>query len=115
MKNNIFERPWGNYEIILKSDKYQIKRIMVLKNQKLSLQSHKMRDEHWVMVIGTGTVNINDNVFTLKENEHIFIPKGSKHRMSNDTENDIVFIEIQYGGYLEEDDIIRYEDIYGRA
>lgn len=115
MKNNIFERPWGSYEIILKSDKYQIKRIMVLKNQKLSLQSHKMRDEHWVMVIGTGTVNINDNVFTLKENEHIFIPKGSKHRMSNDTENDIVFIEIQYGDYLEEDDIIRYEDIYGRA
>ncbi len=115
MKNNIFERPWGNYEIILKSDKYQIKRIMVLKNQKLSLQSHKMRDEHWVMVIGTGTVNINDNVFTLKENEHIFIPKGSKHRMSNDAENDIVFIEIQYGDYLEEDDIIRYKDIYGRA
>ena len=115
MKNNIFERPWGSYEIILKSDKYQIKRIMVLKNQKLSLQSHKMRDEHWVMVIGTGTVNINDNVFTLKENEHIFIPKGSKHRMSNNTENDIVFIEIQYGDYLEEDDIIRYEDIYGRA
>ena len=115
MTNNIFERPWGNYEIILKSDKYQIKRIMVLKNQKLSLQSHKMRDEHWVMVVGTGTVNINDNVFTLKENEHIFIPKGSKHRMSNDTENDIVFIEIQYGDYLEEDDIIRYKDIYGRA
>lgn len=115
MKNNIFERPWGSYEIILKSDKYQIKRIMVLKNQKLSLQSHKMRDEHWVMVIGTGTVNINDNVFTLKENKHIFIPKGSKHKMSNDTENDIVFIEIQYGDYLEEDDIIRYEDIYGRA
>ncbi len=115
MKNNIFERLWGSYEIILKSDKYQIKRIMVLKNQKLSLQSHKMRDEHWVMVIGTGTVNINDNVFTLKENEHIFIPKGSKHRMSNNTENDIVFIEIQYGDYLEEDDIIRYEDIYGRA
>lgn len=115
MKNNIFERPWGSYEIILKSDKYQIKRIMVLKNQKLSLQSHKMRDEHWVMVVGTGTVNINDNVFTLKENEHIFIPKGSKHRISNDTENDIVFIEVQYGDYLEEDDIIRYEDIYGRA
>ena len=115
MKNNIFERLWGSYEIILKSDKYQIKRIMVLKNQKLSLQSHKMRDEHWVMVVGTGTVNINDNVFTLKENEHIFIPKGSKHRISNDTENDIVFIEVQYGDYLEEDDIIRYEDIYGRA
>lgn len=115
MKNNLFNRPWGTFEIILKSDKYQVKRIIVFKKSKLSLQSHKMRDEHWIIVSGYGSVDFDCDNFLLKENEHIFIPKNTKHRISNDTDKDLVFIEIQYGSYLEEDDITRYEDDYGRT
>ena len=114
-ENNFTTRPWGSFEVILKSEKYQVKRIVVSKKSKLSLQSHKMRDEHWVVVSGTGIADLDDDKITLKENEHIFIPRNTKHRMSNNTDEDLVFIEVQYGDYLGEDDIIRYEDIYGRA
>ena len=113
--NSLTTRPWGTFEVILKSEKYQLKRIVVSKKSKLSLQSHKMRDEHWIVVSGTGIADLANNKITLKENEHIFIPKNTKHRMSNNTDKDLVFIEVQYGDYLGEDDIIRYEDIYGRA
>lgn len=114
-ENNLTVRPWGSFEVILKSEKYQLKRIVVSKKSKLSLQSHKMRDEHWIIVSGKGNVDLNDDKILLKENEHIFIPRNTKHRMSNDTDDNLVFIEVQYGDYLGEDDIIRYEDIYGRA
>lgn len=115
MKNNLFNRPWGTFEIILKSGKYQVKKITIFKKEKLSLHSHSRRDEHWIVVSGEGTIEFNNDNFFLRENDYLFIPRYSKHRISNDTDKDLVFIEIQYGNYLEEDDIIRYEDAYGRA
>lgn len=111
----IVNKPWGTFEIILKSGKYQVKKITVFKKEKLSLQSHDRREEHWIVVSGEGTVELDYDTFSLRANEHTFIPRNSRHRISNDTDNDLVFIEIQYGNYLEEDDIIRYEDAYGRA
>lgn len=111
----IFERPWGTYQVIMKGETYQVKRIVVYPNSQLSLQSHSKRSEHWVIVEGQGTVTLGEKQFVLKKDDSIYIPVNMKHRMSNFTNEEIVFIEIQNGDYLGEDDIVRYEDIYGRV
>lgn len=110
----IVERPWGTYQTIVRGDDYQVKRIIVYPNSQLSLQSHNHRSEHWVIVEGEGTITLGDKEIKLKKDEGVYIPVKEKHRMSNFTNKNVVFIEVQNGDYLGEDDIIRYEDIYGR-
>lgn len=107
-------RPWGWYEIILNKNNFKVKKIFVNSNSSISLQSHKYRSEHWVVVEGQARVTLNENVIRLKKGESIFIPKGAKHRLENVTKNKLQIIEVQIGKYLEEDDITRYEDNYGR-
>jgi mannose-1-phosphate guanylyltransferase/mannose-6-phosphate isomerase len=108
-------RPWGWYETISLSDRYQVKRIYVKPGQKLSLQMHHHRAEHWTVVKGTAQVTCDDKVFLLGEDQSTYIPLGSKHRLENLGKMPLELIEVQSGAYLGEDDIVRFEDIYGRA
>ncbi len=108
-------RPWGWYDSIANAPGFQVKRIGVNPGQKLSLQMHHKRAEHWIVVRGTAKVTIDDKVFDLSENQSCFIPLGSKHRLENTTKEPIELIEVQCGSYLGEDDIVRFDDIYGRA
>ena len=110
----IYERPWGYYRTIEQKGNYQIKFISVKPRKRLSLQYHFKRDEHWTIIKGTGTIQLNDKSIELGVNGTIFIPKESKHRITNNTNEFVDFIEIQIGDYLGEDDIIRIEDDYGR-
>jgi mannose-6-phosphate isomerase-like protein (cupin superfamily) len=113
--NQIFERPWGMFEIFVTAKNYQVKRLTVYPKGKLSLQSHNHRSEHWVVVHGTAKVTNGENSLTLAENESTFIPVGHKHRLENPGKDNLEIIEVQTGDYLGEDDIIRYEDIYDRT
>ncbi|MGH8441710.1 MAG: mannose-1-phosphate guanylyltransferase/mannose-6-phosphate isomerase [Nevskiaceae bacterium] len=108
-------RPWGWYDSIAHGERFQVKRIGVKPGQKLSLQMHHKRAEHWIVVKGTARVTCDDKVFDLGENESTFIPLGSKHRLENQTTEPLEIIEVQSGSYLGEDDIVRFDDIYGRA
>lgn len=108
-------KPWGSYKILDESENFKVKRITVLSNAQLSLQLHNHRSEHWIIVKGEGEVTIDDNLINVSSNERIFIPKGSKHRIKNTGNETLVFIEVQYGDNLDEDDIVRFEDIYGRC
>ena len=107
-------RPWGWFESLIVTEQFQVKRIHVNPGAALSLQSHKYRSEHWVVVKGTATVTVNDDVFDLGESQSVYIPQGAIHRMENKTDHSMVLIEVQTGTYLGEDDIVRYEDIYSR-
>ncbi len=107
-------RPWGNYTSIAKGENWQVKKITVSSKQSLSLQMHNHRTEHWVVVHGTALVEINGEKKILNRNESTFIPKDSRHRLSNPGDSLLVMIEVQSGNYLGEDDIIRFDDIYGR-
>lgn len=108
-------RPWGNYQSLDSGARYQVKRIVVKKGGRLSLQYHNHRAEHWVVVRGTAKVTIGDQVKTLHENESIYIPIGMPHRLENPGKIDLELIEVQTGSYLGEDDIIRIEDDYRRS
>ena len=108
-------RPWGSYEGIDTGDNFQVKHITVNPGAKLSLQMHHKRAEHWIVVSGTAQVTCGDKVFTMNENEATFIPLGSKHRLENFGPEPLHLIEVQSGCYLGEDDIVRFEDSYGRA
>ncbi len=107
-------RPWGYYEALNKSDRYHVKHIVVKPGAKLSLQMHHRRSEHWVIIKGTALVTRGDEQFTLAENQSIYIPAEVKHRIENQLSTPLHFIEVQTGHYFGEDDIIRFEDIYGR-
>jgi mannose-1-phosphate guanylyltransferase/mannose-6-phosphate isomerase len=108
-------RPWGWYEGLDRGDRFQVKRIMVKPGAQLSLQSHFHRAEHWIVVLGTLQVTIDDEVKLLSENESTYIPIGARHRLSNPGRIPAYLIEVQSGAYLGEDDIVRYEDLYGRT
>lgn len=108
-------RPWGWFESLVMSDRYQVKRLCIYPGKRLSLQSHKYRSEHWVVTEGKATVEINDKVFNLESNQSCYIECGEKHRLTNDTREQLIIIEIQTGSYLGEDDIIRYEDDFQRC
>ncbi len=113
--NMIYQKPWGSYEIITLSNDYQVKRIVVKPEQKLSLQSHKHREEHWIIVGGEGLVQLEETFKPVKVGSSVIIPKDAKHRIENShSSENLIFIEVQIGSYLGEDDIVRYEDIYGR-
>lgn len=108
-------RPWGTYEILSEGKHYKTKKITVNPGEKLSLQSHRFRSEHWVVIKGKARVTKNQSQFELKKNETTFIEKGCKHSIENPNKGILEFIEIQTGDYFGEDDIKRYEDIYGRV
>ncbi|WP_022978431.1 mannose-1-phosphate guanylyltransferase/mannose-6-phosphate isomerase [Nevskia ramosa] len=108
-------RPWGWYETISLSDRFQVKRILVKPGEKLSLQMHHHRAEHWVVVKGTARVTNGDKVFLLGEDESTYIPLGHSHRLENPGKVHLELIEVQSGSYLGEDDIVRFEDVYGRT
>ena len=107
-------RPWGSYDGIDSGDRFQVKRIIVKPGAALSLQMHHHRAEHWIVVKGTARVTCGDKVFLLAENESTYIPLGSQHRLENPGRQPLELIEVQSGGYLGEDDIVRFEDVYGR-
>jgi len=107
-------RPWGYYESIDAGERFQVKRIMVKPGEALSLQMHHHRAEHWVVVSGTAKVTRNDEQILLAENESAYIPVGAKHRLENPGKMPLYLIEVQSGGYLGEDDIVRFEDRYKR-
>lgn len=107
-------RPWGSYESLGVGDNYQVKHIVVKPGAALSLQKHHHRAEHWTVIKGTGVVVCDDKEFELGVNESTFIPLGSKHRLSNPGDEPVEIVEVQVGDYLGEDDIVRFEDRYGR-
>ncbi|WP_149194906.1 mannose-1-phosphate guanylyltransferase/mannose-6-phosphate isomerase [Luteimonas suaedae] len=108
-------RPWGSYDSIDADDGFQVKRIKVKPGGRLSLQSHKHRAEHWIVVRGVARVTRDNDVFDLYANQSTYIPLGAKHRLENPGAETLELIEVQSGGYLGEDDIVRYEDVYGRS
>jgi mannose-1-phosphate guanylyltransferase/mannose-6-phosphate isomerase len=108
-------RPWGWFESLVNMPSYQVKRLHVYPGAALSMQSHKHRSEHWVVVSGTASVIRDDEAMTLVTNESVYIHVGQKHRLANETDSPLTVIEVQTGGYLGEDDIVRYEDIYSRT
>ena len=107
-------RPWGSYEGLTEEAGFQVKRIIVKPGASLSLQLHHKRAEHWIVVRGTATVTRGEEVFELQENQSTFIPVETKHRLENRTNEPVTLIEVQCGSYLGEDDIVRFEDFYGR-
>lgn len=108
-------RPWGHYESVDGGDRFQVKRIVVAPGGKLSLQKHHHRAEHWIVVRGTAEVTVGEKVQTVHENESIYIPIGSVHRLANPGRIALELIEVQTGSYLGEDDIIRLDDVYRRT
>ena len=109
------ERPWGWYEVIDQGDRFKVKNIEVKPDWSLSLQQHHHRTEHWIVVSGTALVQLNDAKQLLAENQSTYIPLGCKHRLSNPGKIPLKIIEVQSGSYLEEDDIVRFNDNYGRT
>jgi len=108
-------RPWGYFDSIDYGSGFRVKRILVTPGAKISLQKHKYRSEHWIIVKGTATITCGDKVFKLEENQSTYIPNGEIHRLENKEKNSLEIIEIQTGNYLGEDDITRLEDDYNRA
>ena len=108
-------RPWGFYNSVVEEPRWQVKQIFVKPGEQLSLQMHHHRSEHWIVVKGTAKVEINHNESILAENQSIYIPLGTKHRLTNPGKIPLIIIEVQSGSYVGEDDIIRFEDNYGRT
>ncbi len=108
-------RPWGYFDTLIKENNFHVKRICVNPKQRLSLQSHERRSEHWVVVKGVANVHLDGQDVCVEENQSIYIPRQKKHRIENRSDELLIIIEVQTGGYLEEDDIIRYEDDYSRS
>jgi mannose-1-phosphate guanylyltransferase/mannose-6-phosphate isomerase len=113
--HRVVHRPWGNYDSLEAGERFQVKRIVVKPGASLSLQKHHHRAEHWIVVSGTAEVTCDDKVFLLGENQSTYIPLGSKHRLRNPGKVALELIEVQSGSYLGEDDIVRFDDVYGRA
>lgn len=108
-------RPWGSYETLVLGNRFQVKQIVVNPGSSLSLQMHHHRAEHWVVVSGTAEVQVSETVKLLTEDQSIYIPIGATHRLTNPGKLPLTLIEVQSGGYLGEDDIVRFEDVYGRS
>lgn len=109
------QRPWGWYEMVSESPHHKIKRIGVLPGQRISLQKHHQRAEHWVVVQGTARVTLDERIFDLAVGQHCDIALGQVHRLANITSDPLEIIEVQFGTYLGEDDIVRLGDDYGRG
>lgn len=113
--NMVGYRPWGKYEVLIDEKNHKVKKITVFPGAALSLQSHERRAEHWVVVKGIAKVVNGENLLTLHENESTYISAKAKHQLSNPGSDNLEIIEVQTGDYLEEDDIVRYDDAYGRV
>ena len=113
-KHKKIYRPWGYYLSVVEDSRWQVKKIQVKPGEKLSLQMHHHRSEHWIVVSGTADVQIEDKKLVLTENQSVYIPLGSRHRLSNPGKIPLILIEVQSGSYVGEDDIVRFEDKYGR-
>lgn len=113
--HRVVRRPWGMYDSLESGDRFQVKRIVVKPGAALSLQMHHHRAEHWIVVKGVAEVTCDDKVFLLAENQSTYLPLGSKHRLRNPGKVPVELIEVQSGSYLGEDDIVRYDDVYGRT
>jgi mannose-1-phosphate guanylyltransferase/mannose-6-phosphate isomerase len=113
--HRVVRRPWGMYDSLESGDRFQVKRIVVKPGAALSLQMHHHRAEHWIVVKGVAEVTCDDRVFLLAENQSTYLPLGSRHRLRNPGKVPVELIEVQSGSYLGEDDIVRFDDVYGRA
>jgi mannose-6-phosphate isomerase len=112
----IEERPWGSFEVLADAESHsKVKYLTVRPGRRLSYQSHAHRAEHWFVVQGTAEVTIDDVTRLVRTGESIDVPKGAKHRCANPGDVDLVFVEVQQGDYFGEDDIVRYEDDFGRV
>ena len=107
-------RPWGRYEVLLDSPECKVKRIIVQPNHRTSYQRHVKREEFWTIIKGTATITLNDQIIELQPGDQIHIPLNAKHRIANQKNTPLIFIEIQRGSYFGEDDIVRIEDDYNR-
>lgn len=107
-------RPWGAFYVLDEGPGFKVKRIVVTPGGRLSLQSHRHRAEHWVVVSGEATVTVGEAVLTLTRGDSVDIALGERHRLENFGRTDVEVVEVQFGDYLGEDDIIRYEDVYAR-
>ena len=110
----IVHRPWGGYRVLEETATHKVKRIWVQVGEVLSLQSHERRDEHWIVVKGNAQVTLGSEIHHLEANDAVFIPRRTLHRIANPGPDTLEFIEVQIGSYFGEDDIVRYEDKYGR-
>ena len=109
-------RPWGSYEVLSdEASNWNVKQLTVLPGRRLSYQSHEHRAEHWTVVQGTAEVLLDGETYLLEVGTGIVVPKGAKHRCGNPGTEDLIFVEVQVGDYFGEDDIVRYEDDFGRA
>jgi mannose-1-phosphate guanylyltransferase / mannose-6-phosphate isomerase len=115
LEHEIFNRPWGFYKSTILSSHAQAKVITIFPNSELSLQEHKKREEHWVIIKGKGKAVLGESLINLYPGKYVYIPKGCKHQVINDSDENIIFSEVQLGDYFGEDDIIRYSDKYGRV
>ncbi len=108
-------RPWGSFHVLDEGHGFKVKRIVVKEGGRLSLQSHKHRAEHWTVVDGTATITVDTKVVAMTRGQAVDVPLGAKHRLENLHKGEVTLIEVQFGDYLGEDDIIRYDDAYARA
>jgi mannose-6-phosphate isomerase len=108
-------RPWGVFFVLEEGPGFKVKRIVVKPQGRLSLQSHKHRSEHWTVVAGEATVTVGESVSTLTRGQSVDIRRGDRHRLENFGETDVEVIEVEFGDYLGEDDIVRYADVYQRV
>lgn len=111
---NSINSPWGINTTLLKNDNYKLKILNILPNEKISLQKHLHRSEHWIVLSGIATIVIENEIYDIKEGQYQFVPQGKKHRIENNSDICLQIFEIQFGNILEESDIIRYEDKYHR-
>ncbi len=114
LDHEFVEKPWGWYKVLIETDKYKVKELLVKPGHLLSYQTHKRRAEHWFIAKGEAYAIIDDKKIELMAGESVDIPVETKHRIGNNSKDDMVFIEVQTGNYFGEDDIIRIEDNYGR-
>ena len=115
LNHKLVHRPWGSYRAIMEGRRFQVKQIVVNPGGVLSLQTHRHRAEHWIVVEGTAKVTRGDETFPLHENQSTYIPLGARHRLENPGKSPLRLIEVQSGEYLGEDDIVRLQDAYGRS
>jgi mannose-6-phosphate isomerase len=108
-------RPWGSFHVLDEKPGFKVKRIVVKEGGRLSLQSHKHRSEHWTVVEGTATITVGEKVVAMTRGGAVDIALGEKHRLENLHSGEVTIIEVQFGDYLGEDDIVRYEDAYSRS
>jgi mannose-1-phosphate guanylyltransferase / mannose-6-phosphate isomerase len=114
LEHEICKRPWGYYKSTIYTSHAQSKIITVFPNEELSLQEHKRREEHWIIIKGNGVVTLGESLINIYPGKYIYIPKGCKHQIINNSDVNIIFSEVQLGDYFGEDDIIRYSDKYNR-